>query len=161
MGLDITVQCTPAEALERIDDQGAQPELRRAFVDACAALKLKDDEEINTRPGSYHGLHVLRTAYAKHKGVNVGDSHTEWQADGVLPDSHLVWHSDCEGWYIPDDFHSPVEVGTGWIGSSARLLAELRELNRERLSDDLRWRYDAVFVAAVASVACDVPIKFH
>jgi hypothetical protein len=49
---------------------------------------------------------------------------------------HLLWHSDCEGFYVPQDFEDvllddaqPQRAGLGgMVGSSVRLLAECREL---------------------------------
>lgn len=48
--------------------------------------------------------------------------------------SHLLCHSDCDGYYVPVDFHDPLFLsddagiaGGGMVGSSHRLLAELRE----------------------------------
>lgn len=44
------------------------------------------------------------------------------------PEHHLLWHSDCEGYYVPIDFPKVLEdrhVAGAGIGSSFRLLKEL------------------------------------
>jgi hypothetical protein len=44
------------------------------------------------------------------------------------PKHHLLWHSDCEGYYLPIDFPNVLEdarIAGGGIGSSVRLLDEL------------------------------------
>ncbi|KDN86498.1 hypothetical protein [Kitasatospora cheerisanensis] len=51
--------------------------------------------------------------------------------DPAGPFDHLIHHSDCEGYYVPVEF-GPVlvdeELSGGALGSSVRLLAELRAL---------------------------------
>jgi hypothetical protein len=77
----------------------------------------------------------------------------------------LIWHSDAEGWYLPDDFQMPIMQNDLSIGSSVRLLAELEELcpDRSVIPDDFDWdlAWDAVYLAAVASVVTGTPIEFH
>ncbi len=54
-------------------------------------------------------------------------------ADPVLavvasPGHHLLWHSDCEGYYVPVEFSRVIEssvIPGDFLGSSQRLLAEL------------------------------------
>jgi hypothetical protein len=44
------------------------------------------------------------------------------------PKHHLLWHSDCEGYYVPIDFPNVLEdhrLTGGSVGSTARLLDEL------------------------------------
>jgi hypothetical protein len=44
------------------------------------------------------------------------------------PTHHVLWHSDCEGYYVPIDFPRVLEdkrIDGGCIGSSVRLLEEL------------------------------------
>ncbi len=50
---------------------------------------------------------------------------------------HLLWHSDCDGWYVPQDFErvmidpaDPADGRRGMIGSAPRLLAECQVLAR-------------------------------
>jgi hypothetical protein len=93
---------------------------------------------------TYPCLHYLRRAYIHmRKGFTVtpfkGDSIYQdpllaAEYDLPSPDSHLVYHSACEGFYIPIDFPSPLiaseddDVLGNIIGSSYGLLRELIEL---------------------------------
>jgi hypothetical protein len=46
----------------------------------------------------------------------------------VKMDSHIICHSDCEGYYVPVDFPDPIyddRICGGVLGSSQRALAEL------------------------------------
>ena len=83
--------------------------------------------------------------------------------------SHLVNHSDCEGYYLPDDFPEPQWIRTTGeresalsVGSSVRLLSELTELleSKDEWPDEFGWRWDALFVAAIASVVSRSVIVF-
>jgi hypothetical protein len=43
-------------------------------------------------------------------------------------DSHIICHSDVEGFYVPIDFRDPIyddRIWGEWLGSSQRALAEL------------------------------------
>jgi hypothetical protein len=61
-----------------------------------------------------------------------------WLSPGKTPPKfqHLFWHSDCEGFYLPEDFEQvildkadPQRTGIGgMVGSSPRLLKECLEL---------------------------------
>ncbi|MEU0558087.1 hypothetical protein [Dactylosporangium sp. NPDC006015] len=89
----------------------------------------------------YSCLHYLRRAYALHvEGQPVtpvvdGDLK---DADGFVDDaasmldSHLLCHSDCEGFYVPVPIADPVFLdegpGGGMVGSSHGLLDELRRV---------------------------------
>lgn len=62
---------------------------------------------------------LLRKAYAAPPGDPAG------------PFDHLIYHSDCEGYYVPADFRRVIidERATGgYLGSSVRLLAETRRI---------------------------------
>jgi hypothetical protein len=87
----------------------------------------------------YSFLHYLRRFYARRiarpgeTSPPVAEGETPAH-DPVLdevgsPRHHLLWHSDCEGYYVPIDFPEVLEgggiAGAG-IGSSVRLLDELR-----------------------------------
>jgi hypothetical protein len=93
---------------------------------------------------SYRSLHYLRRVYAHVAGD------PNWRAealregvdptkDPVLDDAyshfnnHLICHSDAEGYYVPQDFEEVIfddsdTVPGGMVGSSQRLLRELRSL---------------------------------
>jgi hypothetical protein len=102
-------------------------------------------EPISTRAASssfsYSRLHYLRRVYA-HAAVNPNwratrlPDGTDPTKDPVLDDaysectSHLICHSDAEGFYVPQDFKAIISVDSatvpgGLIGSSQRLLHEL------------------------------------
>jgi hypothetical protein len=80
----------------------------------------------------------VRRLYAKWIGQSfqtpppVGDSEDPAN-DYVLkriasPRHHLLWHADCEGYYVPIDFPKVLEdqrLDSGGVGSSLRLLDEL------------------------------------
>jgi hypothetical protein len=99
--------------------------------------RLDDRTGVGSFPYSY--LHYLRRFYASRIArpdqvpdpVAEGESPTD---DAVLeevgsPSHHLLWHSDCEGYYVPIDFPEVLAgegiAGAG-IGSSMRLLDELK-----------------------------------
>lgn len=68
------------------------------------------------------------------------------------PFTHLIHHSDCEGYYVPVDFERVIvdERLTGvYLGSSVRLLAESRAVAAALgLPEDLDPDSDEVFEAA-------------
>ena len=91
----------------------------------------------------YSFLHHLRRAYARRaedpawmataldEGEDPADDPALEEQFGALA-SHLVCHSDAEGFYLPVDFPEPLfadsaqsDVPGGIVGSSQRLLAEL------------------------------------
>jgi len=86
----------------------------------------------------YSFLHYLRRCYALQcadKPVTAAADKEALQADDDLVDevtsetsSHLLSHSDAEGYYVPVDFVDPLDVDDETIGSSQRLLAELRDV---------------------------------
>ncbi|MEV6302163.1 hypothetical protein AB0M02_22295 [Actinoplanes sp. NPDC051861] len=87
-------------------------------------------------------MHYLRRVYAlanQGKPVTPVADHAERDRDNdvvedeaLMFESHLLCHSDCDGFYVPVAFDFPVFVsgtddfGGGMIGSSQGLLAELR-----------------------------------
>jgi hypothetical protein len=101
------------------------------------SLPMRQDRS-GTTGFPYSFLHYLRRFYARFIAqpnqipppVSQGDDPTN---DVVLdsiasPEHHLLWHSDCEGYYLPIDFAEVLEgegiAGTG-VGSSVRLREEL------------------------------------
>src|SRR6185436_19316853 len=85
----------------------------------------------------YDCLHRLRRVYAHVVGsgvlpqplANDEQASEDKEVDRVgSPRHHLLWHSDCEGYYLPVEFNTVLEtddVPGGAIGSSQRLMAEL------------------------------------
>jgi hypothetical protein len=86
---------------------------------------------------SYEFLHFLRRAYAcllSGKPLRTGKFK---KADETLIDEltseehHLLFHSDAEGFYVPQDFAHAIhdeDLPGALVGSSQRLLAELDKL---------------------------------
>jgi hypothetical protein len=85
----------------------------------------------------YSFLHYLRRAYAYvhedepltplAEGDDPNDDPMVEEAN-VLLDSHLLCHSDAEGYYVPFDFENIIvddAIPGGMVGSSQRLFAEL------------------------------------
>ncbi|MCA9637810.1 MAG: hypothetical protein KC420_17405 [Myxococcales bacterium] len=152
MGLAITVGMLASVAG---DDEGVAY-YRRQFTALAGALEAAGvvgyDEPERVARGlqrphvssfPYSFLHYLRRAYARVKaGMEVTPVDAAGLAadDGLVEDeammfsSHLLCHSDAEGYYVPVDFSEPLFLedpavsGGGMIGSSQRLLGELREI---------------------------------
>ena len=153
MGLAIEVGYL-AEALAQDDAEWVEDfESTLAAVNrVLAAERLPRHVEPRTAPAlatrcsttgfPYSTLHYLRRAYAHRL------SDPAWTATAVPDDvdpaddaevetqteqfeSHLLCHSDCEGWYLPIDFPQVVfaseddDIPGGMLGSTQRLRAEL------------------------------------
>jgi len=163
MGLDIKVFANTRELRGCLDDLDNELQKNEALriLDT-----MQNEEEIWTAPGSYSGLHVVRNEYAKLKGWPL-DANGRYISDGPAEKSHLINHCDAQWYYLPVDFPEPqwvASTGTYFIsiGSSVRLLSEVTELLavKDKWPEGFQHRWDAVFLAAVASVACRVPIEF-
>lgn len=159
------------------------------------------NRRIGTSSFPYSFLHYLRRVYARVK------QNRDWIAsplpEGANPardeaveeetymfSSHLLCHSDAEGFYVPIDFKSPIfsdDLPGGMLGSSYRLLEELRLVTGSlgitldddgNLSDeeakrliDLAWEEDplhreyetwlTLFESARISIAHKTAIVFH
>ena len=165
MGLDISVNVKVGEALEEIRSDW-ENELQKN-----EAIRILEEmgqyEMLSTKTGSYAGLHVLRREYARMKTWT--DYSTEKDLTPRHLASHLLNHSDCDGWYLPEKFDSPVWCESDGdkyhvsIGSSYRLLEELCEMlaHKDQWPEDIQWRWDALFVVAIASSATRTPVEFH
>jgi len=84
----------------------------------------------------YSFLHYLRRAYVcviEKTPMRTGERTPEdddriMEATVSLMDSHLLSHSDCEGYYVPQPFRDPIcdnDVPGGFVGSTQSLLKEL------------------------------------
>ena len=161
MGLDIRVRVTADEVLENLASL-KNFEMQAKAVDL---LENMGPELICVRPGSYSGLHDVRVSYGRLHGRNLFPA----ELSKVFPNSHLINHSDCDGWYLPDDFVDPVWIQEGLlsVGSSQALLREVWELHGKMpllwesiYVDGVVYAWEAVFIAAVASVVTRTPIEF-
>jgi hypothetical protein len=128
--------------------QGHFREVNRVL--AAHGLPLHDEPErvrdipYRGQPTSfpYSWLHYLRraVAFARQapdefcpvpKGENPADDERIDQELSVFMDSHLICHSDCEGFYVPVDFPDPLyddrkgNLPGGILGSSQRALHEV------------------------------------
>ncbi len=100
--------------------------------------KVKARDHVDSFPYSF--LHYLRRAYAlvllgkKVTPVREGKDPAEDPAvdkASIKFDSHLLCHSDCDGFYAPVDFVEVIfddRLLGGMLGSSVRLMAELVEV---------------------------------
>ncbi|MFC8384168.1 hypothetical protein [Nocardia sp. NPDC057272] len=105
-----------------------------------AAGPAVDRARIGSVPYSF--VHYLRRAYARAREypeqpltpVADGDSASDDPAIDLVGstfDSHLICHSDCEGFYVPVDFDEvlfvgeDVDIAGGMVGSSTALMREL------------------------------------
>lgn len=181
MGLGIAVGML-ADLLEN-DEEGAEW-TRKALVGVNAVLKknglpehVEPTELPSAEPRSgllgfpYSWLHYLRRVYAHaahddHWAPRRLPPMNDPAADPVLEDetmmmsSHLLCHSDCEGYYVPVEFPEPLFddeglIPGGMLGSSHQLMRELVQvapvlgiqLANGVLSDDEVRRIDAIVEA--------------
>jgi hypothetical protein len=151
----------------------------------------------SVRSYPYSFLHYLRRGYAcvvDKAPVRTGDYTDDddvFVADVTvsLMDSHLLSHSDCEGYYVPQSFSDPLcddALPGGFAGSCQQLLRELARLapalgirleegrlapgEADRLADideakDALWRekivWFSLFEAATFSVKHRTLLVFH
>lgn len=171
MGLDISVNVTVKEVLQALkyDDCGVKD---RAHAIEILANGYEDEDDDIHSGQSYSGIHKVRVAYSILKGWPLQNNgrHADPAASA---NSHLCNHEDNQGWYLPEDFTEPAWIPEGIVstsvGSSVRLLAELEELQETRKAlargafegMTWGWEWDNIYIAAVASVVCRTPIKFH
>lgn len=115
---------------------------RPPHVEPEVLLPFRDRSDAAGAGQPYSYLHYLRraVAFARHapdEFVPVG----KWENPADHPliddelflhmDSHLICHSDCEGYYVPQDFPDPLYddrddgLPGGILGSSQRAVAEL------------------------------------
>jgi hypothetical protein len=115
---------------ELLEKEGLPPHVEPEVKGAAKARR-----HVGSFPYSF--LHYLRRAYAYvHEDQPLtplaeGDDPSEdpmVEEANVLLDSHLLCHSDAEGYYVPIDFADIIvddDIPGGMIGSTQRLFAEL------------------------------------
>jgi hypothetical protein len=128
MGLSVVV----GSLAEALDEDYSVEGLRAVFEAINGALSKSglpahiEPESLPALPGHgsvngfpYSCLHYLRRAYAYR--VKYPDLPLPQPADGedpaedpiieqvATPEHHLLWHSDCEGYYVPIDFETVIE----------------------------------------------------
>lgn len=111
-----------------------------AHIEPEVLPRLKDRSRLCGLP--YSWLHYLRRAVAfarqapdEFRPLAAGDDPTtDSRVDReifVMMDSHLICHSDCEGYYVPIDFPDPLyddrggKLPGGILGSSQQAMREL------------------------------------
>lgn len=148
MGLAIEVEMLADQLVH--DQEGA--EWIRRSVDAVNAVLMRNGASTFTEPTTASGdqrrgigsypysfLHYLRRAYAfAREGMELtpteeldADSDSVVEDASTMFDSHLLCHSDCEGFYAPVDFADPIfddDVPGGMLGSSHGLRRELLDI---------------------------------
>ena len=145
--------------------------LDRAGAGQWAEPELDEQDVLEGDMWGYSGLHAVRRAavYLARTGAlpaPLAEAHRA--ADDPLlkkayaqppgqpagPFDHLIYHSDCEGYYVPVDFGQViVDEGLpgGYLGSSVRLLAETRRIaSALSLPEDLDPDSDEVEAACNA-----------
>ena len=147
MGLGISVGML-ADLMEN-DEEGA--EWFREELDTLNAVLQQNGLPGHTEPESieefmpsgidsfpYSFLHYLRRAYVcVRKGVELRQGEFTDDDERLIDeftnanlDSHLLVHSDAEGYYVPQDFPEPVSddnLTGGFAGSTQRLMGELQQ----------------------------------
>jgi hypothetical protein len=129
--------------------------------------KVQDDSRASLTSFPYSFIHYLRRAYAHRNAdpqwiatplqdsIDPGEDPLlrQYYAAEIL--SHLVCHSDAEGFYVPVDFPDVIfddELPGGMLGSSQQLMRELVlvapalgvRLENGRLSDEEAARIDSL-----------------
>ena len=148
MGLSIVVGC-----LSHVEDE----ESRDYFYETMAVINrylsesghsmheephepIEPDSRADIESFPYSFLHYLRRVYANVKQdpqweltpvpEREDPAHDEAvESESYMFDSHLLCHSDCEGYYLPIDFTELItgdDVLGGFAGSSYRLMEELK-----------------------------------
>ena len=173
MGLSIRVPVSISVIESLLDDDGVDDTAVRAQLNRVIDVVPVGggDSAIVFHPGGYSGLHTLRAEYARVKRLkfvsNPGSTDIDYK-DKDVRKSHLLNHSDSDGWYIPEEFPDPIlllKSGTAndylSIGSSNRLLAELMEISATLFElQGAQEIWDGVFLCAAASVLTRTPIEF-
>ncbi|MCG3183957.1 MAG: hypothetical protein ICCCNLDF_02068 [Planctomycetes bacterium] len=148
MGLAVCVGML-ADLVEN-DEEGAQwfrdeLETLSAVLQANGLPGHEEPEEVEQFTPSgiesipYSFLHYLRRAYVcVRKGIELRrgeftgeDQRLVDEFTNSTMDSHLLVHSDAEGFYVPQDFAEPVSdenLTGGFAGSTQRLKAELAQV---------------------------------
>ena len=147
MGLSVSVGMVAD--MERIGETEGAERYRRQFAALSTSLEAEgvsgyrepDVVELSMRPHCssfpYSMLAFLRRCFAlQREGQPVtptddSDDDRDYVIDATsMLNSHLLCHSDCDGYYVPVDFYEPLFLAESnlTVGSSQRLLAERREV---------------------------------
>lgn len=180
MSLNIVVGIL-AEVVASDEDESADPFredfavigelLDRAGAGQWTEPELNEGDVLEGPMFGYSGLHTVRriAVHLAETGTLPGPVEgTQKEIDDPLlrkvyaesprelggPFDHLIWHSDCEGYYVPVDFEQVIvdeSLVGGYLGSSIRLLAETRRIaSALGLPEDLDPDSEEVFEACEA-----------
>lgn len=137
-----------------------------SFVEPSALPELGNRCSLSSYP--YSWVHYLRRAYAHTsaglpleplpEGPNAADDAVTME-ESMMMESHLLCHSDAEGFFVPLDFPEIVfddRIAGSMVGSSFRLRDELKSiagplgitLNGDELSDAEAQRLNATEVGS-------------
>lgn len=182
MGLNIIVGIlAEVERGDEDDPVHADFAVIRELLDQAGAgqwtePELNQEDALEGDMWGYSGLHTVRrvAAYLEQTGI-LPDPLPEASkaADDPLLQNcyakppgnpaglfdHLIYHSDCEGYYVPADFEQVIvdhRSPGGYLGSSVRLLAETRRIAGalglpEDLDPDSQEVFDACNAATPAA----------
>jgi hypothetical protein len=147
MGLDVAVGVLGDTDEEGADSLREELALVNEVLEANGLPAHHEPDEVDVRSRSgicgfpYSWLHALRRAYAQVllrpskalQPLPADEDGADEPAVGSFSDvsSHLLTHSDAEGFYVPVDFTEVIvdeSLPGGLLGSSQRLLAELRRV---------------------------------
>ncbi|MFR9780719.1 hypothetical protein ACL02O_32325, partial [Micromonospora sp. MS34] len=94
----------------------------------------------------------LAEAHRASDDALLGNVYAALPSDPPGPFDHLIYHSDCEGYYVPVDSEHVIvdeKAPGGYLGSSVRLLEETRRIARTLgLPEDLNPDSEEVFETA-------------
>lgn len=148
--------------------------LDRAGAPRWAEPALGEGDDLEGDMWGYSGLHTLRrvAVHLAETGILpdplaqarmasedplLKKAYAKWPAEPAGPFDHLIYHSDCEGYYVPVDFGQVIVdegVAGGYLGSSVRLLAETRRIATALgLPEDLDPDSEEVFSATDGDAA--------
>jgi len=134
MGLAISVgMLDEDEAYREMFDELAASLAQAGIAGYREPERVPDTMRAHCDSFPYSFLHYLRRCYAllrEGKPITVAEDADDDLVEELSIDSssHLLCHSDAEGYYVPVDFDEPLFSDEESIGSSQRLLAELREV---------------------------------
>lgn len=152
MGLNVVVGILADAEDDSADHFGCDFAVIRELLDKAGAGQwnepdLAEGDDLEGGMWGYSGLHTLRrvAVHLTQTGTLPRPLEASKAADDPLlkkayaappgdpagPFDHLIYHSDCEGYYVPADFPQVIvdeRVVGGYLGSSVRLLAETRRI---------------------------------
>ena len=152
MGLNVVVGILVDAEDDAADHFGCDFAVIRELLDMAGAGQwnepdLAEGDDLEGDIWGYSGLHALRRV-AVHLAATgtlprpleaskatddplLKKTYAALPGDPAGPFDHLIYHSDCEGYYVPADFLQVIvdesAVG-GYLGSSVRLLTETRRI---------------------------------